>query len=131
MDKKLILAVAGSGKTYEICNQLDENKRNLILAYTNENINNIYKELLKIDNINLSFDEEALKEISKYAETENESSENIGARRLFTIMELILEDISFNASGEHPMLDVKIDKEYVTKALKKIVKEHDLRKYVL
>ena len=48
MDKKLILAVAGSGKTYEICNQLDENKRNLILAYTNENINNIYKELLKI-----------------------------------------------------------------------------------
>lgn len=90
-----------------------------------------YKELLKIDNINLSFDEEALKEISKYAETENESSENIGARRLFTIMELILEDISFNASGEHPMLDVKIDKEYVTKALKKIVKEHDLRKYVL
>ena len=90
-----------------------------------------YKELLKVDNINLSFDEEALKEISKYAETENESSENIGARRLFTIMELILEDISFNASGEHPMLDVKIDKEYVTKALKKIVKEHDLRKYVL
>ena len=74
-----------------------------------------YKELLSVDNINLSFDEEALKEISKYAETENESSENIGARRLFTIMELILEDISFNASGEHPMLDVKIDKEYVTK----------------
>ena len=90
-----------------------------------------YKELLSVDNINLSFDEEALKEISKYAETENESSENIGARRLFTIMELILEDISFNASGEHPMLDVKIDKEYVTKALNKIVKEHDLRKYVL
>ena len=90
-----------------------------------------YKELLSVDNINLSFNEEALKEISKYAETENESSENIGARRLFTIMELILEDISFNASGEHPMLDVKIDKEYVTKALNKIVKEHDLRKYVL
>lgn len=90
-----------------------------------------YKELLNVDNINLSFDEGALKEISKYAETENESSENIGARRLFTIMELILEDISFNASGDHPMLDVKIDKDYVTKALNKIVKEHDLRKYVL
>lgn len=47
MDKKLILAVAGSGKTYKLCNEIDENKRNLVLAFTNENINNIYKEILK------------------------------------------------------------------------------------
>lgn len=47
MDKKLILAVAGSGKTYELCNKIDESKRNLILAYTNENIKNLYYEILK------------------------------------------------------------------------------------
>jgi len=47
MDKKLILAVAGSGKTYCLCNSIDHKKRNLILAFTNENIKNIYNELLK------------------------------------------------------------------------------------
>lgn len=47
MDKKLILAVAGSGKTYYLCNSIDHEKRNLILAFTNENIKNIYNELLK------------------------------------------------------------------------------------
>jgi len=47
MDKKLILAVAGSGKTYCLCNSIDYNKRNLILAFTNENIKNIYNELIK------------------------------------------------------------------------------------
>lgn len=46
MDKKLVLAVAGSGKTYMLCNEIDENKRNLVLAYTNENIKNIYQELI-------------------------------------------------------------------------------------
>lgn len=45
MAKKVILAVAGAGKTYHICHNLDENKRNLILAFTHENINNIRREL--------------------------------------------------------------------------------------
>lgn len=90
-----------------------------------------YQELLKVDNINLIFNKDALKEIAVYAEKENESSENLGARRLHTIMELIIEDISFNANGEHPMLDVTIDKDYVEKRLTKIVKQHDLTKYVL
>ena len=47
MDKRVILGVAGSGKTYYICNNIDPKKRNLILAYTNENVKNLYKELLK------------------------------------------------------------------------------------
>lgn len=46
MDKKLVLAVAGSGKTYMLCNEINERKRNLVLAYTNENIKNIYHELI-------------------------------------------------------------------------------------
>lgn len=47
MDKKVILAVAGAGKTYTICNSLDENKRNLLIAYTHQNINNIKRELVE------------------------------------------------------------------------------------
>ena len=47
MDKRLILAVAGSGKTYHLCNSIDPAKRNYILAYTNENIHNLQDELVK------------------------------------------------------------------------------------
>ncbi len=90
-----------------------------------------YKELLKVDNINLIFNKEALQEIARYAEQENETKENLGARRLHTILEMLLEDVSFNASGDHPMIDVTIDKAYVTKAFANFDKEHDLRKYVL
>ncbi len=90
-----------------------------------------YQELLKVDNINLKFKKEALQEIARYAEEENETKENLGARRLHTILEMLLEDISFNAGGDHPMTDVEIDKTYVTKAFANFDKEHDLRKYVL
>lgn len=90
-----------------------------------------YQELLKVDNINLIFKEDALKEIARYTEEENETSENLGARRLHTVLELLLEDISYNAGGDHPMLDVVIDKNYVTKAFENFDKQHDLRKYVL
>lgn len=81
-----------------------------------------YKELLKVDNINLILKEEALKEIAEYAEKANNNNENLGARRLHTIMEALLEDISFNASGDHPMIDVVVDKEYVKKILGNVVK---------
>jgi ATP-dependent HslUV protease ATP-binding subunit HslU len=84
-----------------------------------------------VDNINLIFTDDALDEIADMAATENETSENIGARRLQTIMELLLEDISFNASGEHPMLDVTIDKAYVQNAFKETKKKFDLKKYIL
>lgn len=90
-----------------------------------------YQELLKVDNVNLIFKPDALKEIARYTEQENETSENLGARRLHTVIELLLDDISFNAGGDHPMIDVEIDKDYVTKAFSNFDKQHDLRKYVL
>ncbi|NCB48621.1 MAG: ATP-dependent protease ATPase subunit HslU [Clostridia bacterium] len=90
-----------------------------------------YQELLKVDNINLIFKTEALKEIARYTEEENTASENLGARRLHTVIEWLLSDISFTAGGEQEMKDVVIDKEYVTNAFKNFDKEHDLRKYVL
>ena len=88
-----------------------------------------YQELLRVDGVDLVFKEEALKEIAKYTEEENETSENLGARRLHTVMELLLEDVSFNA-GDKPK-QVVIDKEYVKKAFENFDKEHDLRKYFL
>lgn len=90
-----------------------------------------YTEMLKTDNINISFTKTALEEIARIAEQENETSENIGARRLHTIMEFLLEDISFNADGKHPLLDVEIDTEYVKKAFVESNKKYDLKKYIL
>lgn len=90
-----------------------------------------YTHMLKVDNINLIFKDDAIIELSKIAELENDTGEDIGARRLHTIMESLLEDLSFNASGDHPIVDVVIDKAYVEEHLNAQVKKHDLKKYVL
>ena len=76
-----------------------------------------YANLLKVDNIDLKFTDDALDEIATIAANENEV-EDLGARRLHTILELLLEDISFNATGDHPMTTVEIDRAYVQKAYK-------------
>lgn len=90
-----------------------------------------YAELLKVDNINLTFKDDALKQVAFLAEQENETSENLGARRLHNIMEKLLEDISFNANGEHQMIDVIIDKAYVDKTFADTTKKYDLTKYII
>lgn len=88
-------------------------------------------ELLKVDNINISFDDEALKQIADIAEMENESHENIGARRLYTIMEALLEEISFDAGDDHPLVDVKVTKQFVLKVLGSTIKDYDMSKYIM
>lgn len=90
-----------------------------------------YKELLKVDNIDINFTNDALTEIAEISEQENETSENIGARRLHAVMEKVLEDVSYNANGLHPMLEVAIDKNFVQNTLKDAKKKFDLTKYVL
>ena len=90
-----------------------------------------YWHMLHVDNINLIFTDEAIEEMAKLAELENDTGEDIGARRLHTIMESLLEDVSFNAGGDHPMIDVTIDKKYVEEHLSKQVRRHDLKKYIL
>ena len=67
----------------------------------------------------------------KISAEENESHENIGARRLQSIMELLLEDISFNASDDNPMVTVKIDRVFVENTMKNLIHSHDFKKYVL
>lgn len=101
---------------------LSETKNSVILQYAS---------ILKVDNIDLKFTDDAIDEIAEMAVVENETSENIGARRLHTIMEALLEDISFNASGEHPMLEVVVDRAYVQNAFSETKKKFDLKKFVL
>ena len=102
-----------------------------ILSETKNSIIMQYASILKVDNINLKFTDEALDEIAQMTEQENETSENIGARRLHTIMELLLEDISFNASGDHPVMDIEIDRNYVKNAFKETSKKYDIRRFIL
>ena len=90
-----------------------------------------YQELLKVDNINLIFENDALEAIATLAEKENQNSENIGARRLHTILEQLLLDLSFNAGSNDGVVDVVINKEYVENTFKGTTKEFDLKKYII
>ena len=89
-----------------------------------------YTALLETEGIKLTFTDDSVREISRLAAHVNSSTENIGARRLHTIMEKLLEEVSF----EGPDLkkkNIRIDAEYVRKALADIVKDQDLTKYIL
>jgi len=90
-----------------------------------------YSELLKVDNIELEFTDDALEEIALLAERENETNENIGARRLHTIIEKLLEDISFNADGSFESFKMTIDKNYVDNTFSSTLKKLDLNKFIL
>ncbi len=89
-----------------------------------------YTELLKTEDVELEFTDEAIEKISEVAMEVNSKTENIGARRLHTIMELVLEDISFyapNMKGQK----VTITKEYVEERLKDIEEDRDLARFIL
>ena len=90
-----------------------------------------YAAMLSVENIRLTFTPDAIEEMSRIAVVENETGEDIGARRLHTIMESLLEDISFNADGNNPEIDVVVDKAYVEEHLAKEISAHNLKKYIL
>jgi ATP-dependent HslUV protease ATP-binding subunit HslU len=81
--------------------------------------------------LRLEFTKDALDEIANFAYRVNESTENIGARRLHTIMEKTLDEISFNASEMKDEKHVVVDAAYVRKMLANIVKDQDLSRYIL
>ncbi len=89
-----------------------------------------YQALMETEGIKLTFTEDALREIANFAARVNESAENIGARRLHTILEKLLEEISFDGP-DLKKKQVKIDALYVRKQLADIVKDQDLSKYIL
>lgn len=90
-----------------------------------------YQSLLKVDNVNLSFENESLQRIAEIAEQQNLTSENIGARRLNTILEKVLEDINFKATDYSNITDFVVTKDYVDSILKHEIKDNDLTKYIL
>ncbi len=103
-----------------------------ILTNTEHSITQQYAMLLAVDNVDLKFTPDAIEAIAEISEEINLTSEDIGARRLHTVMEFLLEDISFNAGGgNYPVITVEIDRKYVEEHLAKITKDRDLKKYVL
>jgi ATP-dependent HslUV protease ATP-binding subunit HslU len=101
-----------------------------ILTEPKSSLTKQYIALLETEGVKLEFTPDSLQEIAHFAFRVNEGTENIGARRLHTIMERVLDEISFEASekkGEH----VTIDAEYVRKMLTDIVKDQDLSRYIL
>ncbi|MBQ8451408.1 MAG: ATP-dependent protease ATPase subunit HslU [Clostridia bacterium] len=115
--------VALSSITYDdFVKILSDTENSLILQYTS---------LLGVDNIKLEFEKDGIEEIARIAVLANETNENIGARRLHSIMESLLEDVSFNATGDHPLITIKVNKDYVDEHLKAISKKFDLSKYIL
>lgn len=90
-----------------------------------------YEALLATDDVQLEFTDDALDAIARYAYNANETSENIGARRLHTIVENLLEDISFNAGGDHPMVKVVVDANYVKEHMPSELNGEDLGRFIL
>lgn len=89
-----------------------------------------YVLLMKTEDVELIFTDDAIKEIAKIATIANERMENIGTRRLHTVLERVLDDVSFNAS-EINGSKVEITKEYVKEKLEEILQDEDLSKYIL
>ena len=89
-----------------------------------------YMALLETEGVKLNFTEDAIAALARYAVMVNEQTENIGARRLHTILEKVLDEISFEAP-ELKKKNVKVDGAYVTKQLADIVKNQDLSRYIL
>ena len=102
-----------------------------ILTETENSLTFQYGKLLSVDNIDLQFDKGAIERIAEVSVELNATSEDIGARRLHTVMEYLLEDISFNAGGDYPKFTLNIDSRYVDEHLQKLTGDRNLKKYVL
>lgn len=113
----------------ELDSLTEENFKEILIKPKNALIKQ-YQYLMKTEGIDLKFTEEAISMVAKVAYLINEQSENIGARRLHTVMEKLLEDISFQA----PSLDtdeIIIDEDYANQRLMQYVQQKDITKYIL
>jgi len=89
-----------------------------------------YKALLETEGVEIEFTQDGIEEIARIAEEANTKAENIGARRLHTVMEKLLEELSFNAP-EMKGQKVVIDRDYVRSKLERVIEDEDLTKYIL
>jgi len=109
---------------------LDEEALYQILTRPKHSLIKQYQKLLEVEGVELVFDEEALREIAKYAFLANEKTEDIGARRLHTVVEKVLEDINFNAD-EYKNQKFVVTKAYVQERLDDIIENEEIAKYIL
>ena len=112
-------------------NDLSQADFKAILTQPENAVTKQYAALLSADNVHLTFTDEALDEIARYAFLANENTENIGARRLHTVLENLLDDVSFNANGQHPVIDMVVDAAYVNERLRQEFTDEDIHKYIL
>ncbi len=101
-----------------------------ILTEPNASLTEQYQALLETEGVNLTFTDEGLARIAELAWQVNEGTENIGARRLHTLMERLLEEISFQAT-EHGGQSIEVDADYVDVHLAALVRNQDLSRYIL
>ena len=109
---------------------LDEEALYKILTNTKNSLLRQYKALLAVEDVDLEFDDEAIRAFAKYSVTANEKTEDIGARRLHTVIEKVIEDISFEAD-EKKGTKVVVTKELVSDKLDDIVDNVDTARYIL
>ncbi|MDR5737076.1 MULTISPECIES: ATP-dependent protease ATPase subunit HslU [unclassified Caballeronia] len=101
-----------------------------ILNSTDASLVKQYKALLATEDVELDFADDGIRRLAEIAYSVNEKTENIGARRLYTVIEKLLEEVSF-AAGNHAGQPVKIDAAYVDRALGEVAQDEDLSRYVL
>ena len=111
-------------------NALNEDDFKRILKEPDNSLIKQYKALLKTEDVNLEFSEEGIDMLAKISAEVNSSVENIGARRLHTIIEKVLDDISFNATDKAGET-ITVDKKFVQDNLGNLVKDTDLSKFIL
>lgn len=109
---------------------LDEEALYKILTNTKNSLLRQYQALLAVEDVQLEFDDEAIRAFAKYSVTANEKTEDIGARRLHTVIEKVIEDISFDAD-EKKGTKVIVTKELVAEKLDDIVENVDTARYIL
>ncbi|EAL3289619.1 ATP-dependent protease ATPase subunit HslU [Campylobacter coli] len=109
---------------------LDDKALYEILTRPKNSLLKQYEQLLKTENLELEFDDEAIKEIAKIASKANEEMQDIGARRLHTVIEKLLEDLSFEAD-EYASKKFVVDKKMVEEKLGDIIENKDLARYIL
>ncbi len=111
-------------------NPMTEEALYQILTQTKNSLLRQYEALLKVENIELTFDDEAIRALAKLSFTANEKMEDIGARRLHTVIEKVIEDISFEAD-EKAGEKIVITKELVHEKLDMLIEDEDIARYIL
>ena len=101
-----------------------------ILSEPHASLTEQYRELLKTEGLGIEFQADGIKRLAEIAWQVNESTENIGARRLYTVIEKLLEEISFEA-GKPGLDKLSIDAAYVNERLETLAGSEDLARYVL